>query len=266
MQLTVEYREGQLQVADNIIRKQCPQIRRDYAGPVGGGYISKTHGRTACQKVLHPLGRSQKTGASVRNNVCSLPCRLFDPPLKREAGKRMIVSEILRPNADQQSGIAVFSIPGMIAHAIDHNPFGLGSSGNHMAAGAHAEGIDTPAVPGMAGKLVGSGAKTGMSRKGTELAAVDHLPWVLDPYPDGEGLLSHNYPILKQVLHGIPCRMADAEKNGIRYKIPQASALPDNRSRDPAVSVNQMLKTGFKQDGSTQGKNFLTDGSTQMFG
>ena len=62
-------------------------------------------------------------------------------------------------------------------------PSASGSGGDHLAARAHTESIHSPAAGRAAGKLIVRRAQSRMAGKAAILAAIDHLPRVLDPHP-----------------------------------------------------------------------------------
>ena len=230
------------------------KIRGCNARTVGRTDIAESFCLTAGQEVPDPLGRSPETAAGCREGS------FFDAALENHAGERMIVAEILRTDAHKQRGIAVFRVTGMETHAVDHNAARLGSRSDHMTAGAHTECIDAASVRRMADQLIGSCAKGRMACKSTVLGMIDENSRMLDPDTHRKGFLRHYYTLGKETLDGIPGGMPDAKDDSIRKKFAAFAGMGQDRAFHMAVTADELLHTGFKQDGAAEGKNFLPDG------
>ena len=282
MQLPVQCRNRHLQIPDNVIRQHSPQIRGCHAGPVGGIHLPEPDRCPVLQKILYPLGRSQESrswtkppaNTSVfrwcrirsRNSVRRKDSRIrrvirgfFDFPLQFKPRQRMLRSEILRPHTHQQGCVAVFRIPGMIAHPVHHRAARLRSRGNHVPARTHAEGIHAAPVLGMACQLIGRRPQPWMPGERAVLAPVNHLPGMLNPHADGKGLLLHPDAVVIEVPHRVPGRMPDAKQNVLRPDFPVLPMVCHDGPGNLALPQDQPLQPGLEADRSAEAEDLLPD-------
>ena len=171
----------------------------------------------------------------------------------------MIIAEILSPDTHQKGSIAVFRITGMETHAIDRNAAGLGSGGDDVAAGAHAEGVDPSCVRRVTDELVGSGTERGMSGEGSVLGTVDQNPRMFDPNTHGKRLLHHTDALGEEGLDGVPGGMTDGQQNRIREEFFTDIVMGQDCAFHMVSAKNQFFQTGFKTNGATERNDFIAD-------
>ena len=188
-QLRIHGTDAFLQVLDHPERENSPQVRGNNTGTVGGKNVTEAGRFPALQEITDPLGRRDKVSAAGPESG------FFNASLKNETSQGMVISEIFRTNAHQQGSVAVLPVTGMITHTVGHYSAGLGSSRDHFTARTHAEGINAPAVRGMADQFIGCRAEGRMTCEGTILGFVNKGAGVFDPYTHSKGFLLHTQPL-----------------------------------------------------------------------
>ncbi len=258
-QLRVHGTNAFLQILDHPGRQYSPQISGNNTGTVGGENIPETGRFPALQEVADPLGRRDKLTAACPESS------FLDAPLQDETGQGMVIPEIFRTNAYQQGRVAVLTVTGMITHTVGHYAAGLGSGRDDLAARTHAEGIDAPAIRGMADQFVGCGTEGRMTRKGTILGFIDKNAGMFDPNTHGEGLLLHTQSLGEKLLDSITGRMADAQENRIRQEFPAFSVMGKDCSLHMTAPEDQFFQSGLKKDGASEPDDLLPDGRDNPF-
>ena len=109
----------------------------------------------------------QLSGRAVIAPTQDIGCR-FQRFLQGKAGERSTGEIRLRIDCHHDARIGIALIARILAHAVGDHALRLGGSGDHGAAGAHAEAVDRTPVAGVMHELVVGGAKTRMTGKAAE--------------------------------------------------------------------------------------------------
>ena len=105
----------------------------------------------------------------------------------------------------------------MVAHTVDCQAPGLGRSINHVASGAHAEGIYAPPAGKILRQLIG-GRRQGAVVFHSILEFVNHSLRMLHPNAYGKRFGFHGNLVLKQHGEGIPGAVPNGKYGNLRLK------------------------------------------------
>ena len=124
---------------------------------------------------------------------------------------------ICRRHSDDHGAVTVCAVPPAVAHAVYCRSPRLRGSVDHITAGAHTEGIDTPAGSSLRGYLVRS------RRKGNTafsvLQSVNHLPRVFHAQSHRKCLCFHRHLQFMKHLKGVPRAVTDRQNDRSASKI-----------------------------------------------
>src|SRR5699024_9080710 len=126
---------------------------------------------------------------------------------------------------------------------------------DHIASGAHAKRVDTPAVLQLCGKFVGGREQMDIARLKPVLALVDHLLGMFEAKSHSEILCFHMHTRALEHLKGVPGAVADSQ-----HPIPaEKSLLSRSKARKGSVLDQKSVHTGLKAHLSAQTTDFLPD-------
>ena len=170
---------------------------------------------------------------------------LLEPALQGHARERVAGVVLVGGDADDDRAVGVALVARVLAHAVGHDPAGLGGGGDDRAAGAHAEAVDRAAVAAVVHQLVVGGAEDLVPGLGAPAGLVDHALGVLDAKADREGLGLDVDAAVMDHLEGVAGAVPDGEDDVVRLDelaVRQAHAL------DPAVLDRQVVDAGLEAD------------------
>ena len=96
-----------------------------------------------------------------------------------------------------------------------------------------------------------------MAGKAAILAAIDHLPRVLDPHPYGKGLAFHPHTPAMQHFHGVPGTVPDGENHPAAREFLPASRRVCQKAGQPASLCQDIRDPVAEQDPASQFLNLF---------
>src|SRR6185369_10058381 len=214
-----------------------------HSGPVGRQDGTEGGGGAAGEEVSDELAGGV-VGAASQLEGFFLPVAL-----KLDTGQRAS-GVVVGRDADDDAGVGVPFVAGVLAHAVGDHAAGLRGRRDHGASGAHAEAVDRAAVAAVVDELVVGGAEERVPGLGSEAAAVDERLRVLDAEADREGLRFEEDSTAREHLEGVSRTVADREDDMIRR---QALAAGENDAADFSILKDQVLDPAAQADLSSQG-------------
>ena len=198
MQLALHEGYGRAHGLRHVVGQAGADVPPGHAARVGWHDVAARRGGHVVQEVAHQLCRRSEVAPARREGP------LLALALQAHALQGVAAGQVRGEDVCQQGRVGVGAVPARETHAVGDHAARLACRGNHVAAGAHAEGEGPAPVWQVAGQLVWRRAQGGVSRVGAVLGPVHVRLQVLYAGAHGEGFALQRHPAAGQQLKDVP--------------------------------------------------------------
>ena len=151
-------------------------------------------------------------------SLSKFPGFFFEIALEGNASKSSLFRKILRSDSYDQSAVGIFSVSGLIAHAVDCQKPLLGRGIYHIAPRAHTERVYASAVFTGVGHLIACRTKDFIFWFSVKIL-IDHGLGMFDPQSHCKCFWLHGKTSVLQHKKGIPCTVAHSQYTDLRRNL-----------------------------------------------